>query len=482
MTELLYTKRKEKIMNKYYKSRRDFLRQFGIAALGTTAASSVFRLNAMNAAFLNSSAAGMSGDYKALVCFFQPGGNDSFNMLMPRGDAEYAEYAVTRSNLALGQADILPINPLVNNGKEYGIHPSLTGIQDLFNNQKLSFISNIGSLIVPTNKNQFENDSVPLPLGLFSHADQIQQWQTASPHYRTPYGWGGGLADMMGDLNTNENISMNISTAGTNVFQYGQNIVEFSISPYSGSNGIDGYDPEAQSGFNFYRTGAIDAMLNRNYDDIYKETYVKTLERGRDGSIAFQEAINNVDEITTQFSNNRISQSFNMITKAIQARETLGFKRQIFFVEYGGWDHHDGLLVNHAAKLEVVNNAFAEFAAALEELDLFDCVTTFSMSEFGRTLTSNGNGTDHAWGGNVMAMGGAVNGGHILGSFPSLELNNPLEVGGGVLIPTTANDLYFAELALWFGVEPSDLSTLFPNIGHFYDTGSGMPPLGLMNY
>ncbi len=468
--------------NKYYKSRRDFLRQFGIAALGTTAASSVFRLQAMNAAFLNSSAAATSGDYKALVCFFQPGGNDSFNMLLPRGDAEYAEYALTRSNLALAQDTILPINPLVGDGKDYGVHPSLTGIQDLFNNQKLSFVSNIGSLIVPTTKNQFQNETVPLPLGLFSHADQIQQWQTASPHYRTPYGWGGALADMMSELNTNEDISMNISTAGTNVFQYGQNIVEFSISPYGGSTGIIGYDNDAENGFDYHRTKAINAMLNKNYDDIYKETYAKVLKSGRDGSIAFQAAIDNVDPITTQFSNNRISQSFNMVTKAIQAREELGFKRQIFYVEYGGWDHHDGLLVNHADKLTIVNNAFAEFAAALEELDLFDCVTTFSISEFGRTLTSNGNGTDHAWGGNVMAMGGAVNGGNILGSFPSLELNNPLEIGGGVLIPTTASDLYFAELALWFGVEPSDLSTLFPNIGNFYDTGSGTPPLGLMNY
>lgn len=468
-------------MKKYYNSRRDFLKQVGITVLGTTVGT-VFRLNAMNAAFLNSSAAETCDDYKALVCFFQTGGNDSFNMLVPRGDPEYAEYALTRSNQALAQNTILPINPLTSDGKEYGLHPSMSNIQDLFNNQKLSFVSNIGSLIVPTTKEQYENNTVPLPLGLFSHADQIQQWQTASPHVRTSYGWGGELAEMMGSLNTNENVSMNISTAGTNVFQYGHNVVEFTIDPDGGSEGVIGYTPEDLTGFDYHRTKAIDAMFNKTYDDIYKESYARVLKKGIDGTIAFQGAIDNVDDIATSFSNNSISQSFKMITKAIQARVELGFKRQIFYVEYGGWDHHDGLLEEHADKLTVVDNAFAEFAAALEELDLFDCVTTFSISEFGRTLTSNGNGTDHAWGGNVMAMGGAVNGGNILGSYPSLELGNPLEIGGGVLLPTTPNDLYFAELALWFGVAPSDLSTLFPNIGNFYDTGSGIPPLGLMNY
>jgi uncharacterized protein (DUF1501 family) len=467
-------------MHKFYKSRRQFLKEFGLAALGTTAASSVFHLNAMNAAFLNNSSA-LDDEYKALVCFFQLGGNDSFNMLIPRGTAEYEEYATTRSNLSIAQEEILPIFPATSDGKEYGLHPSFSGVQQLFNSGKLSFLNNVGSMIAPTTKYDFQNGLVPLPLGLFSHSDQIQQWQTASPHLRTPYGWGGELANMMTELNTNENISMNISTAGTNVFQYGQNIVEFSVSPFNGSQGITGYDTNAQ-GFDQHRTQAIDAMLDLNYSDIYKETYARVLKNARDGSREFQEAIENVEDLNTAFSNNGISQSFNIITKVIQAREALGFKRQIFYVGYGGWDHHDNLLTGQAGKLSIVNNAMAEFAAALEEIGMFDSVTTFTISEFGRTLTSNGNGSDHAWGGNVMAMGGGVNGGNMFGTFPSLEINNPLDVGNGVLIPTTTNDLYFAELALWFGVSPSDLNTLFPNIGNFYDTGSGEAPLGMINY
>jgi uncharacterized protein (DUF1501 family) len=467
-------------MNKFYKSRRDFIRQFGIAALGTTFSSSVLQLKAIKSAIQRSS--DTRSDYKALVCFFQTGGNDSFNMLIPRGTAEHEEYAITRSNLAIPQGDILPINPLTSDGKQYGLHPALPGIRDLFDNGKLSFISNIGSLIAPTTKHDYQNNLVPLPLGLFSHSDQIQQWQTASPHLRTPYGWGGGLANLMQDQNENENISMNISTAGTNVFQYGQDVVEFSISPYGGIEGISGYDGEATAGFNYHRTNAIDEMLNKDYENIYKDTYAKVLRNARDGSQEFQNALDSVGSLNTTFTNNRISRSFRIIAQTIAAREILGFNRQIFYVEYSGWDHHDGLLNAQANKFEIVNNAFVEFAAALEELGMFDEVTTFSISEFGRTLTSNGNGSDHAWGGNVMAMGGAVNGQEMYGTYPSLELGNPLDIRTGVLIPTTANDLYFAELALWFGVDPSELSNLFPNIGNFYDTGSGIPPIGLMNY
>jgi uncharacterized protein (DUF1501 family) len=215
---------------------------------------------------------------------------------------------------------------------------------------------------------------------------------------------------------------------------------------------------------------------------MYRDTYAHVLRRARDGSREFQDAINGLNELATEFSNNYVSQSFRIIAQTIQAQRDPGFKRQIFYVEYGGWDHHDGLLDNQANKLTVVDNAMREFAEALEELGMFDQVTTFSISEFARTLGSNGNGSDHAWGGNVMAMGGDVNGGDLFGTYPSLEINNPLDVGTGVLIPTLANDLYFAELALWFGVSKADLPMLFPNIGNFYNLSSPDAPLGLINF
>ena len=463
---------------KYTRNRRDFLKLAGLASLGlSTPFSSIYKLNAMNAASLDNS--GRDGDYKALVCLYLGGGNDSFNMLIPRGDAEYNEYALTRSNLAIPQNDIHPIDVQNGNGKTFGLHPSLPDTANLFNNEHLAFINNMGTLVQPTTKQEFINNSVPLPLGLFSHSDQTQQWQTAVPNQRTAVGWGGRIADLLHSANSNQNIPMNISLSGTNIYQYGNSTVEFSIDPYGGSNRIYGYG--ADWGINAGRTQGIDLLLNRQYSDIYRKSYIDVLKNAHEGSLQFQEAIEAVPEFNTVFEVDQVSQSFHMVANVIAARETLGFEKQIFFIDYSGWDHHDELLANQQTMLQFVNNGLKSFAEALHEMGLFEQVTTFSMSDFSRTLTSNGNGTDHAWGGNMMAMGGAVNGKRFFGEYPSLELNNPIEVGDGVMLPTTATDLYFAELALWLGVTPSELTTIFPNIGNFYDVNSGELPLGFLN-
>jgi len=160
----------------------------------------------------------------------------------------------------------------------------------------------------------------------------------------------------------------------------------------------------------------------------------------------------------------------------------LGFSRQVFYVQLDGWDHHDELLINHANKLTSVNDALAYFNSVIDELAIINAVTTFSISDFGRTLTSNGNGTDHAWGGNAFIMGGSVIGKDMYGNYPSLALNNPLDIQDGRLIPTTSADMYMAELAKWFGVSNSDLDMIFPNLYRFYDTGSSLPPIGFMSF
>jgi len=462
--------------NRY--NRRNFLRTAGLISMGVASPfTSLFKLNALKAASLDNS--GRDGTYKALVCLYLSGGNDSFNMLIPKGDAEYNEYAITRSNLAIPKDNILPIDVLNGNGKTFGLHPSMPDSANLFNNQHMAFINNVGTLVQPTTKQEFLNNSVPLPLGLFSHADQIQQWQTAVPNQRMAIGWGGRIADLLHDVNSSESIPMNISLSGTNVFQYGNSTVEFSVDPYGGSNRIYGYNDGW--GVNEGRKQGIDLLLSRQYNDIYRKTYIDVLKKAHEGSLLFQEAIDSAPELNTVFETDDVSQSFNMIAKVISARETLGAERQIFFIDYGGWDHHDELLNNQETMLDFVNSGLKSFAEALNELDVFDQVTTFSMSDFSRTLTSNGNGTDHAWGGNAMVMGGAVNGKRFYGEYPSLELNNQVEVGDGVMLPTTASDLYFAELALWFGITPSELETVFPNISNFYDVNSGIPPLGFLN-
>ncbi len=464
--------------NKY--SRRKFLGLSGCAAMGYTSLfSSLINLKALNAAAMSNMATVVNGDYKALVCFFQMGGNDSFNMLIPKGNAEHAEYAEVRSNLAIPQNEVLALNGSVADGRIFGVHPSMPEVQNLYNDGKLAFISNIGTLVAPSTREDFWNNNGPFPVGLFSHSDQIQQWQTAQLLDRSTKGWGGKVADIINDMNSNSNISMNVSLAGSNIFQTGEHTTEYVVDPREGSVGIYGFNDDWD--FNQAKTSAINSMLDQEYQDIFKKTYVDVIRTSVDANEEFNAALEGVGDFATTFSNNNISRSFEMIAKIISQRETLGFKRQIFFVNFGGWDHHDELLDNQMGMLSVVSKAMGEFNSVLEEMDMADCVTTFSVSEFGRTLTSNGNGTDHAWGGNVMAMGGAVNGGSIFGNYPSLALNGLQNVGDGALLPTTSVDQYMAELALWFGVSPNDLATIFPNLSNFYSIGGGGMPIGFLN-
>lgn len=459
-------------------SRRKFIGQSCAAVGYTTLFSSLINLKAMAAAAMDNSSV-LGGDYKALVYIMLHGGNDSFNMLIPKGNTEYNEYAVTRSNLSIPQNDILQINPITSDGRVFGVHPTLQNMQQLFENNNLAFISNIGTLIEPSTKTELFNGSVKTPLGLFSHSDQQQQWHTGKPHERTNIGWGGKIADLVQSMNSNQNISMNISLKGTNIFQRGEQIIPYSISN-NGSIGINGHN--GQNGFDQLRTQALNTMMDRDYQDIYKNTYINTIKSSNEASIEFQAAVDAVPEFSTTLPEyNDLAEQFQMVAKTIAARNTLGFKRQIFYVEVHGWDHHDELLINHSNKLTIVNNALKYFSDVMTELNTNDCVTTFSISDFGRTLTSNGNGTDHAWGGNAFAMGGSVLGKEIYGNYPSLALNSDLNLYDGVLIPTTAADLYMAELALWFGVSPSDLNLILPNLVNFYDTNSGEPPLGFMN-
>ncbi len=464
-------------------SRRKFIGQSSCAAIGFSSfMSALLSLKSMSAAAMANSVTTASGDYKALVCFSLSGGNDAFNMLMPRSGLPYQEYAETRSNLAIAISDMLAINPLNPDGRDFGIHPSMMNIQNLFNNGRLAFINNVGTLIEPSTKQQIYDRLVDLPLGLFSHSDQYQQWQTGLPHERSNIGWGGKMADLIRDMNNNQNISMNISLSGTNVFQLGNDVIEYTIDPYDGGIGIYGYNPDNMYDImNIMRTQGIDNMLEASYADIYKKTYVDVIRNARDSNIEFQAALESSPSFDDIFSENDLSQAFRMTARTIAAHQTLDVSRQTFFLDFGGWDHHDEVLQEQAGMLYLVDLALSEFNQAMESIGCVDMVTTFTMSEFARTLTSNGNGTDHAWGTNVMVMGGAVNGGYMFGDYPSIALDNPLEIGNGTLIPTLSTDQYFAELAMWFGVAKTDLALLFPNLSNFYSISSPNNPIGFLN-
>ena len=463
-------------MAKHKYSRRDFIGAVPCLALGTTTLfSSLINLKAMNS--LMGTSAVVGGEYKALVCILLSGGNDSYNMIIPRSNNEYMEYAAARSNLAIPQNELLPITPNTTDGREYGLHPTMTGLQNLFQQGNAAFVNNVGTLVEPVTKAQIENQSANLPLGLRSHIDQVAHWQTAFPQERGSIGWGGKMAAILKSMNTNDDVSMNISLGGNNVFQRGEEVSEFAINNDGGVSVFGYNNPEP---FLNLMTADISSMNNKEYEDVFKDSYKNVLKRSIDSNEFFNVAIENVGDLSTQFSNTKLSQDLRMVAQSIAARNTLGAKRQIFFVEMGGYDTHDDLGNQHTDLLDRLDNALTEFYAATEEFGVSDCVTSYTISDFARTLTSNGNGTDHAWGGNTIVMGGAVKGKEMYGDYPIIGLNTNLELGGGVLLPTTSADQYFAEIALWFGISPNDLSLILPNIGNFYDTSSNVAPLGFL--
>jgi len=467
-------------------TRRKFIGQASCAALGsTTLLSSLGSLLGTNK--LMSTSLETPGDYKALVCILLAGGNDSFNMLLPYGESEYAEYAATRSDLALPRESLLPINTQTAHGKNFAIHPSMPEIHQMYQVGNLAFLANVGTLIEPIqNEQEYESGLKKIPLGIYSHSDQIQQWQTAAPHSREAIGWGGRMADILQETDTTTGISMNISLSGRNVFQSGQNTLEYSISNRGdGVQGIEEFRPgwDSNRGFlNDLRDQSLKDMADQMYANVFQQTMGTLTGQTLESLDAFRSAIQQVAPFNHTFGEHYLSQNMQMVARTIAANSALGSRRQTFFMTFGGWDHHNEVINNQEYMLGVVSRAVGDLFSALGEIGLTDKVTLFSISDFARTLTSNGNGSDHAWGGNVLVAGGAVNGGDVYGQYPDLYIaDNPLMISRrGNLIPTTAADEYFAELIRWFGVSPSELETILPNIRNFYSPESGQSPIGFL--
>ncbi len=456
-------------------SRRKFLNLAGCAGMGSlTFLNTLLNLKAVNAAC---SSAYNFNDYKALVCIMLPGGNDSFNMLMPTLQNTYNEYAATRANLAIPANEILSLN---GNGSGYGVHPNMPEVQSLFNQNKLSFIANVGTLIEPgVTANNYE--SKLKPNHLFSHNDQIMQWHNAIYDKREIKGWGGRMADLIYEGNTNQNVSMNISLSGSNIFQSGESVVEMSTKRYRAST-ISRYE-------NFQiRNNLINNMLEQTHTDIFKQTYNNTIKK----SIEMAAELN--EKVFDHYTENNWSCNTGVgyfggnlegVAKIISRQSLLGFNRQIFFVQAdGSWDTHGAGTpgVNtHGILLEGLSKGLHSFYECLETIGKQNEVLTFTMSEFGRTLTSNSDGTDHGWGGNVMVMGGpnVINGGNIYGNYPSLALNAPQIINErAIAIPTTSTDEYFAEIARWFGLSYNDITdSVCPGLNNFY-TPSAQLPIG----
>ena len=458
-------------------NRRQFLKWSGSCGAMSTlpGLSALLSLNLTNSAM---AAVGNINDYKAIVCIQFAGGIDSFNVLTPYEETEYNDYQQARGNLALDKNGLLPIyDP--NSNRWFGLHPGLSEVQTLYNDGALAFQANVGSLVQPTTLAQYQARQ-NLPLGLFSHSDQQQHWQTSVPQSRTQLsGWVGRMADMLTDAsNSNSAVSMNIALKSLNILQTGDQVIPYVVGS-KGATLLNGYNSNGT--FNRIYSQATDSLLAEDYANLLEQTAASKQRISIDAAIDFDEATDSVN-LQTVFPETSLGQNLQMVAKTIAARSALGQMRQTFFVQIGGWDHHDDVITNQALMLPQVSAALKAFYDATLELGVAQNVVTFSMSDFGRTLTSNGNGSDHAWGGNHLVMGGAVRGTRVYGQYPeSLASGNSLDVGRGRLLPTTSADEYSAEIAQWFGI-PNDhnLETIFPNIRNFYSAGITDAPVGFL--
>jgi uncharacterized protein (DUF1501 family) len=468
-------------------SRRQFIGSACCAAVGSMGILSTLSSLRLMAAAANSgigpalppTAGAVGADYKALVCLFLNGGNDANNLIIPYDSAGYQAYAAARSNLALPQTGLLPIAPKTSDGRSWALHAAVPELKDLFASGQAALVANVGTLVYPTTKQQYQTGSVPLPPQLFSHSDQQVQWQHSVPDKPTSTGWGGRIADLLYAFNSSNDISMSISLAGKNTFEVGKIISQYAIST-NGATTLTGSTSSATS---------ADGIRARAQKDLFAASQPSLMEAAF-GS-ASSDAVVSADLLNTVLASaptintvfptgadgrtlTSVAAQLKMVARLIGASPSLGLKRQVFFVQLGGWDTHAAQLSNadpttgtHATLLAQVSQAVKAFYDATVELGVASQVTTFTASDFGRTFRSNGDGSDHGWGSHQFVAGGAVRGNDLYGRMPTLAVGGPDDTSQGRWIPTTSVDEYAATLATWFGVSATDLPTVLPNIGRF---------------
>ena len=449
----------------YSPTRRTFIRQAACAALTTSGIlNTILDLRRLSAAPID------TGDYKALICLFLYGGNDANNLIVPHDTSGYASYAAARGILAIPQAGLLPLTLLNGDGRDFAFHPNLAELQSLFNQGKLGLVSNVGTLVAPVTRAQYLAGGAAVPPQLFSHTDQSVQWQTSVPDQISRTGWGGRMADVMQSLNAGSKISLSISIAGTNTFEVGNTVLPYSVSP-TGSLGLAGFDNSANASV---RLQAFKDLLALPHNNLFEQAYADTVTRSIAANDQLTSALAGIPALQTVFPATNLATQMNMIAKLIAARTNLGMRRQIFFCSVGGYDTHGDQLAGQANLFVELSQALNAFYSATVELGVAQQVTTFTASDFGRTYPTNGSGSDHGWGSHQFVLGGAVQGGRLFGTFPTLAVNGPDDTGQGRWIPTTSVDEFSATLATWFGVSASNLPLVLPNIGRFAHPNLGI--------
>jgi len=446
-------------------SRRGFMERAGLLAVAGSAAPFVLSLAAAGEA-----AAATAPDYKALVCIHLAGGNDYANTLIPADPARYAVYAQLRQGLALSADSIAATtmttpdpNAALPGGQLYALAPSLAPLLPVWNAGRMAAVLNVGTLVQPVTKTQYNAHSAPLPPKLFSHNDQQSYWLAGAPEGANS-GWGGRMGDLLQSGNGNAALTC-INPSGSTVFLAGNSAVQYSLTP----KGPVVLNDNQAAVFGSTAVGdALRSLLTTPSAHLIENEVTRVGARALTTAGQVSSALGNAPAITTPFPpGSTLAAQLRMVAQMIATSAAAGAKRQVFYVSLGSFDHHANLIGAHGALLADLGVAMRAFYDATVELNVADRVTAFTASDFGRTLTSNGTGSDHGWGSMHFVMGGAVRGGRYYGAVPVLADDGPDDIGQGRLIPTTSVEQYAATMASWFGVSDGDMPTVLPNLGNF---------------
>ena len=448
-------------------SRREFLRRGALVAGAGLATPWALDLSGL------ASAAGSSDpdDYRALVCLFMFGGNDAYDTFIPNDAASYQTYATARGAIARDADSIVGIDPIdgFSGAGTFGFAPELSELKTLFDSGDAAVISNVGTLIRPFAKAEWSNES-NRPPQLFSHNDQQSFWQASSPEGATT-GWGGRISDLALDDNGANSSFTSISVAGNAVLMNGRDAFQYQVSP-SGVTQLDAgtYRYDVQPGIREVMELADAGMYGSSYVSLSRRALgaAEELSSAVDAANAQYDFSPYFDVTSPNVALARTAAQLRMVAQLIAAgRNTLGLKRQVFFVAMGGFDNHSGLVADHRPLLSAIDGSLAGFHDAMRTIDAHNDVTSFTASDFGRTLASNGDGSDHGWGAHHIVVGGSVAGKRIYGDVPEVADDGPDDVGRGRLLPAIAVDQYASTLARWMGAESSDLPEILPNINNF---------------
>jgi len=420
-------------------------------------------------------------DYRALVCIFLQGGNDGHGTVIATDPASFSAFTTARSGapgLAYSQADLLPIVlKTPQSGRTFALNPYLTGVQNLFNAGRAAIIANTGTLVAPATKSQIQANSVPLPASLYSHFDQTAAWQaiTANGGSAVHTGWGGAMADLIESMNTNSAFTC-ISTAGVALFLSGMTSFQLNVTS-AGPIPISGLAKPLfgqQAGSN-----ALTSILTADETNLFAKEYEVIISRSTAAQASLATSMlpagaggianppQYLDPITNKLTDNAFAISLQTVARIIGGRSGLGVSRQIFYVQLGGFDTHDNQGPQIARLLTQLSQGLEYFDATMTTAGLNNQVTTFTASDFGRTLTANSDGTDHGWGSHHIVTGGAVQGQDMYGQYPVIGSNQANDMGAGRLIPTTSVEQYAGTLARWFGLSDSQVKEVFPNFVNF---------------